>query len=254
VNTNQIYNTATNKWTTGAPMPTARFVPASAVVNNILYVIGGCNASCATGGGVLPVVEAYNPATNKWSTKAPLPTATDSVTAVAASGFIYVIGGYVPGPGRVSTVYRYNPALDTWSTEAPLLVAKSDVNVGLLGSTIVATGGLSNSGFTGDSEGFSASKNLWTTLVADPTARSGSCTSAITGQLYVGGGSNGSALGVLESFNATTKKWTTLAPMPQAVVVPGNATVGNLLYCFGGSSTGGIFTGTVYNNVQIYRP
>jgi len=254
VNTNQIYNTATNKWTTGAPIPTARFVPASAVVNGILYVIGGCNSACSSGNGALTVVEAYNPATNTWTTKAPLPTATDSVTAVAASGSIYVIGGYVPGVGRVSTVFRYNPALNAWSTEAPLLLAKSDVNVGLLGSTIVAAGGLSNSGFTGDNEGYSASKNLWTTLVADPTARSASCTAAITGQLYAAGGSNGTALNVLESFNATTKKWTTLAPMPQAVVAPGDAVAGNLLYCFGGSSTGGLFTGTVYNNVQIYRP
>jgi len=254
VNTNQIYNTATNKWTTGAPMPTARFVPASAVVNGILYVIGGCNSACASGSGALTAVEAYNPVTNTWTTKAPLPTATDSVTAVVSGGSIYVIGGYVPGVGRVSTVFRYNPALNAWSTEAPLLVAKSDVNVGLLGSTIVAAGGLSNSGFTGDNEGYSASKNLWTMLVADPTARSASCTAAITGQLYAAGGSNGAALSVLESFNPTTKKWTTLAPMPQAVVAPGNAAAGNLLYCFGGSSTGGIFTGTVYNNVQIYRP
>ncbi len=254
VNLNQIYNTATNKWTTGAPMPTARFVPASAVVNGILYVIGGCDASCATGGGVLSAVEAYNPTTNTWTTKAPLPTATDSVTAVVASGSIYVIGGYVSGPGRVATVFRYNPALNAWSTEAPMLVAKSDVNVGLLGSTIVAAGGLSNSGVTGDNEGFTPSKDLWTTLVADPTARTASCTAAISGQLYVAGGFGSTSLSLLESFNATTKKWTTLAPMPQAVVVPGNATVGNLLYCFGGSSTGGIFVGTVYNNVQIYRP
>ena len=42
--------------------------------------------------------------------------------------------------------------------------------------------------------------------------------------------------------------------MPQAVVGPGSAVAGGLLYCFGGSSNGVVFGGTVYNNVQIYRP
>jgi N-acetylneuraminic acid mutarotase len=80
---NEIYNPRKNTWTTGASIPTARFVPASAVVNSILYVIGGCTSACASGTGAMTVVEAYNPATNTWSTKAALPTATDSMYAVA---------------------------------------------------------------------------------------------------------------------------------------------------------------------------
>src|ERR1019366_4384753 len=39
-NVNEIYNTQTNTWRTGAPLPTARELGASAVVNGILYVIG----------------------------------------------------------------------------------------------------------------------------------------------------------------------------------------------------------------------
>ncbi len=258
VNINQIYNTLTNKWTTGAAMPTARFVPASAVVNGILYVIGGCDSGCTTGVGAMSVVEAYNPATNTWTTKAPLPTATDSVTAVVEKGIIYVIGGYVPGAGRVTTVFSYNPATDTWATEAPLAVGKSEAALGLLGTTIVAAGGYSNSGSTGDNEGYSASTNTWKTLAADPTARQAGCSAAISGLLYFAGGSGGSngtsPLSVNESFSATTKKWTTLRSMPLAVIGPGSAAVNSLLYCIGGSNNGGLFLGTVYNNVQIYRP
>ena len=251
VNINQIYNTGTNKWTTGAAMPTARFTAAGAVVNGILYVIGGnTNGSTQTN-----VVEAYNPTTNTWSTKAPMPTARDSVTVAVEGGKIYVIGGYASGSGRLATVESYNPATNTWATEAPLLVGKSAPAVGLLGTTIVAAGGLNSSGITGDNEGYSASKNTWTTLVADPTPRQAGCAVAITGLLYSAGGTNGtSPLRVNESFSATTKKWTTLSSMPQAVVGPGSAVAGGLLYCFGGSSNGVVFGGTVYNNVQIYRP
>lgn len=257
VNNNQIYNTVTNKWTTGAAMPTARFAAAGAVVNGILYVIGGCDSGCATGVGAMSVVEAYNPASNAWTTKAPLPTATDSINAVVEKGIIYVVGGYVPGAGRVTTVFSYNPATDTWATEAPLAVGKSEAALGLLGTTIVAAGGYTNSGVTADNEGYSASTNTWKTLVADPTARQAGCVAAISGLLYFAGGAGGGTgppLSVNESFSATANKWTTLTSMPLAVIGPGSAEVNNLLYCFGGSNNGGLFQGTVYHNVQIYQP
>jgi uncharacterized repeat protein (TIGR03803 family) len=249
LNLNQIYNATTNKWTTGAAMPTARSTAVGAVVSGIVYVIGG-----ATGGSTeTNVVEAYNPTTNTWSTKAAMPTARKNASVVVQSGIIYVIGGYKTGIGALSTVESYNPATNTWSTKASLLVAKFGSAAGLLGSTIVAAAGGGSSGVTGDNEGYSASKNTWATLVADPTARVFGCSAAISGQLYFGGGTSDfvNGLSLLESFNATTKKWATLAPMPQPAFVHGSATAGNLLYCFGGTNN---TSTTFYNNVQIYRP
>ena len=133
-------------------------------------------------------------------------------------------------------------------------MAKSLPAVGLLGSTIVAAGGLANSGETGDNEGYSATNNSWSSLTADPTARSASCVASISGRLIVGGGTNGTPLKVVESFSATANKWTSLLPLPQAVVAPGGAEVNGLLYCFGGSNNGIIGEGTVYHYLQIYQP
>ena len=76
-------------------------------VNNILYVFGG-----QSGSGVLNVVEAYDPVANTWSTKAPMPTARDSVNAVAVKGIIYLVGGY-NGNSRTATVEAYDPATNT---------------------------------------------------------------------------------------------------------------------------------------------
>ena len=45
-------------------MPTARWDGASAVVNNILYTIGG-----GLNGSEVNVVEAYDPATDTWTTQ-----------------------------------------------------------------------------------------------------------------------------------------------------------------------------------------
>ena len=164
------------------------------------------------------LVEAYDPASNSWSTKASMPKATSSQSAAVQNGIIYVIGGYAKA-ARTADVESYNPATDTWTAEAPLAVAKSLPAVGLLGSTIVAAGGLTSSGMsTGDNEGYSATKNSWSTLTADPTPRQAGCAAPISGWLNFAGGTNGTPLSVNESFNATTDNWTTLTSMPLAVV------------------------------------
>jgi hypothetical protein len=58
-----------NGWAPRTPMPTARTWLTSSVVNGIIYVIGGYN------GAYLSTNEAYDPATNTWTTKASMPTA-----------------------------------------------------------------------------------------------------------------------------------------------------------------------------------
>jgi uncharacterized protein (TIGR03437 family) len=249
VNLNQIYNTATDTWTAGAPMPTMRYVPGGAVVNNVLYVIGG-----KLNGNQLNVVEAYDPATNSWSTKAPLLIARDSVTAVVSNGIIYVVGGYSNSGNRLKSVESYNPATDTWTEEAPLLVGKSLGAVDLVGSTIVAADGLADSGGTGDNEGYNPTTNAWQPLQPDPNPRFNTCSASIAGQLYVAGGTanNSTPTSILEAYNLQNNQWTTLAPMPLASITPGQAEVGNLLYCFGGFD-GSDFS-NIYNKVQIYHP
>jgi uncharacterized protein (TIGR03437 family) len=252
VNINQIYNPATDTWTTGAPMPTARYTPAGAVVNNIFYVIGG-----KLNGNQLNVVEAYDSSTDTWSSNySPMPTARDSIQAAVYNGIIYVIGGFSNAGDRLKTVESYNPATDTWNEEASLKVGKSSVATAVLGSTIVAPGGLEDSGVTGDNEGYNPSTNSWSTLAPDATARQADCSGTIAGQLYVAGGKNNNApVSVVESFNLTENQWTTLAPMPVATANSGQAVVGNLLYCFGGALTGTVVPNSTFStNVLIYHP
>lgn len=68
-------------WATKSPMPTARYGAAAAVVNGIIYVIGGYN------GNYLATVEAYNPMSDTWSTTpATMPAAHYAMTAAAVNG------------------------------------------------------------------------------------------------------------------------------------------------------------------------
>jgi hypothetical protein len=87
-------------------MPTARTTGATAVVNNILYAIGGSASN------ILSTVEAYDPSTDTWSTKASMPTGLNSTYAVVENGIIFVIGGCtgITGGVRLTTVHGVQPS------------------------------------------------------------------------------------------------------------------------------------------------
>jgi uncharacterized protein (TIGR03437 family) len=155
-------------------------------------------------------------------------------------------------------VLAYDPDADVWSEAAPLNVGKSQSAVALMGSTIVAAGGLTNSDATTDNEGYDAVNNVWTTLAPLPTARQAGCFGTVADTLYFAGGhgvGNGSLLDTMDAYDADANSWTTgFSPMPNAVVNSGSAIVGGLLYCFGGSDAGDPFQGNIFDYVQIYQP
>ena len=249
INTNQVYNAATNSWTTAAPLPAALMGGTGAVVNSILYVIGGYD-----GTHVVNTVYAYNPSTNSWTSKATMPTARASIGSSVEKGVIYVVGG-VNGDGhtRLNTVEAFNPATNTWTTEAPLLAGKSEVSVGLVGSTLIAADGYTTSADTGDNEGYTASTNTWKSLASDPTPRHDSCYGVIGSLMYIAGGGL-SPISTNESYGVSANSWKALSPMPVATTAPGSAVWNGQLYCFGGGDSTGPTGGTFYNNVQIYQP
>ena len=124
LNVNEVYNTATNSWTTAAPMPTARLGGTAAAVNNVLYVMGGGTQG---GGNTVNTVEVYDPATDTWSTKTPMPIAENSTSSVVENNIIYVVGGF-NNSERLNTVLAYNPiatmdaynaASNSWTSGLP---------------------------------------------------------------------------------------------------------------------------------------
>ena len=130
----QIYDPATDSWRTGVPLPTPLADAATALVNDVLYVIGGDDSA----GGSPPTntVWAYCPGTKTWSAKTPMPTARNVAVAVVENKIICVIGGWngiLSGPG-LATVESYDPATDTWTERSQLLVGKWAPSGGLFGT------------------------------------------------------------------------------------------------------------------------
>jgi hypothetical protein len=127
-----------NFWETLTPMQQARSNLGVAVVNEKIYAIGG-----TTSGGLFPASsddvgtnEMYDPATDTWTQKTPMPTPRSKFAIAVYQNKIYCIGGQVGtkkgkydiGNGRFiemgyvfinSAVNEvYDPATDTWETKA----------------------------------------------------------------------------------------------------------------------------------------
>jgi N-acetylneuraminic acid mutarotase len=120
---NYVYDPATDTWAARTPMPTPRSNSAIVACQNIIYVIGGLNGSTNNGEYLTScsINEVYDPATDTWETKAPMPTSRSQMEANTVDGKIYVIGGRTAGPySTVNITEIYDPASNSWTTGASM--------------------------------------------------------------------------------------------------------------------------------------
>jgi N-acetylneuraminic acid mutarotase len=124
------YDPTADRWETRAPMPTARYSLGVATASNgKIYAAGGFRKESSEDftGHYFNTLEEYDPATDRWTTKSPMPTARNGLGLAAASnGRVYAVGGYAYGPSAVwfATVEEYDPATNTWTTRAPMPTAR----------------------------------------------------------------------------------------------------------------------------------
>jgi N-acetylneuraminic acid mutarotase len=96
-----VYDPVTNRWTTKAPMPLPRWMAAGVHLGGKLYLIGGLQRNSDFDVTSVRTTSVYDPATNTWTTKAPLPNARHDISArrVVLNGQqrIELVGGRRPG-------------------------------------------------------------------------------------------------------------------------------------------------------------
>lgn len=139
-----VYDPEEDTWTALPPLPTQRNHLAAAPIGGQLYVAGG-----RFGGGVgsemTAALEVYDPATNTWATRTPLPRPRAGANGAAAAGCLYVFGGEgndADPRGVFADADVYNPTTDTWTALSPLPVPVHGVTgAPLLGDLVHLTGG-----------------------------------------------------------------------------------------------------------------
>jgi len=128
-NTVEVYDPASNGWSTAAPMPTARTrLAAVAGPDGKIYAIGGSTTSTLDLTGYTSVVEAYDPLTDSWETAASLNTPRVGLAAAVSGDKIYAFGGYGTPPGYTAryllTVEVYDPISNAWSSAPSMKAAR----------------------------------------------------------------------------------------------------------------------------------
>jgi N-acetylneuraminic acid mutarotase len=148
-NVNEVYNAASNTWTTDAPIPTPVYNYASAVVGSKIYIIGGDAVSGYADGVAITnpcnLTQVFNTQTNSWSYEQPLPIPLANSGAGATTGTFTPTKIYVFGGGNIGDVYNftqiYNPDTETWTLGASMPTARFDLSVAVVNDTFYVLGG-----------------------------------------------------------------------------------------------------------------
>ena len=240
-----------NVWQPQAPLPRPRRELALGAVNGAIYAIGGVTAS-----GTVAGVAAYDPGTDTWSPKAPLPAARQAGDgATLIGGLLYAPGGYNASNVLTKSLYAYNPASNTWVTKASMPITSGcGVSRSINGKLYVFTG---CTGTTGAPSGllhrYDPGTNTWIVRKTAPHAHRYPAAGVISGKLYVAGGNNGTstATATLDVYDPATNTWATKASMPTARRGgAAGAVIGGTLYVIGGRNAAGDYIPTV----EAYSP
>jgi len=204
------YELATDRWREIAPLRRPRGAAAAVMLDGRLHLIGGASEPASERASV-GWHEVYDPQTDGWSQRKPLPGARDHVGCVAHAGLIHVVGGrFNTFEYNTDLHHVYLPARDTWELRAPLPTARSGHGLVVLRGRFYAMGG--------------------------------------EGGILVGGvPRQATVFGQMESYDPAGDSWQRHAPMPTPRHAVGAAAIGDRIYVAGG---GAVLGGAVQSAVH----
>lgn len=142
-----VFDPAQGRWSAIAPAPTARNSAAAAVIDGRLYVVGGRQAVKQADGSLrqvnVPALEVYDPARDRWTSRAPMPQAQGGLAAAALDGRLYAFGGeqWVPEQKVFAEAWVYEPKRDSWAALPALPTPRHGLGAATLGNRIHVFGG-----------------------------------------------------------------------------------------------------------------
>jgi N-acetylneuraminic acid mutarotase len=165
-----------------------------------LYVTGGVDLE-----KTLASTLAYDPVTDKWAEKAPMPTAREHLASSVVDGKLYVVGGRSNGMSyNVDANEAYDPTTDKWTILEPIPTKRGGFASAAVNGSIYVFGGEQPSGTFSNNEKYYTANNKWAVEAMMPTARHGLAAASIGDRIFVIGGGpqpGGSAVNLNEIFH-----------------------------------------------------
>ncbi|MCP4703926.1 MAG: hypothetical protein GY865_04895 [candidate division Zixibacteria bacterium] len=236
----EVYDPATNSWSSAASLPTNRHHCAAVAVDGILYVIGGYTNTTAGGWIPTPITLAYDSDTDTWTQRASMNVARGEHSAIAYNGKIYVTGGNIVLGAVTPIVEVYDPATDTWTQLANMITPRHHHASAVVDDTLIYVVGGRQGYFgaytmIGAVEAYAPASDTWYSITTMPKPRGGLSAAGIDGKLYIFGGEIPGIFDEVEEYDPDLNIWTELTPM----LIPRHGTaaaiVGDTVYIIGGS-------------------
>ena len=247
------------KWVKLAPFPEPAEELLGVAASGKMYVFCGL----APGWKPIGMVYEYDPATDKWTKKKPMPLSSHHVAFTEYRGKIYAFGGFVlpaAGPAAwvpVDNAWEYDPAADNWKALAPMPTKRGSPVAAMAGDKIYVIGGATTPPGSketavhparphvsvGTVEEYDPATNTWRQRSSMPTPRNHATTGVVNGKIYVIGGRVGAAfisagssnVDVVEEYDPATDAWgSARARMPSARSAMASGVYGGRVYVTGG--------------------
>jgi hypothetical protein len=178
-----------NSWVDKAPMHEARSVLGVEAVNGKIYAIGGSAESgfipnaygsiiYDTSANGVATNEEFNPETDIWIYKAPMPTARLAFATAVYKDKIYCIGGQANG-SFIGQNEVYDPVTNSWEIKTSMPTARGWVTANVVNGKIYVMSGYSPKPSTVN-EVYDPETNSWETSTPSPSNPIESCTSTST--------------------------------------------------------------------------
>ena len=136
LNSAELYNPNTNKWTLTAPMHVGRAGAMAVTLNNGEVLVTG-------GATNLTSCELYDPVSNTWTMTGNMTQGRfDHQIVLLNDGRVLVVGGGGFGSPENNVTETYNPSTGTWKTDAPQALSRADmIAVKLPSGNVLVAGG-----------------------------------------------------------------------------------------------------------------
>ena len=244
---------ASNSWTAKAPLPDGPFgVSAGMAVNSagqsIVYTFGG-QLPDSPGPGPAGV-EAYNVATNTWTSRSAHVQPVTRGNGVGKIGSkLYFSGGYYGDELYASELDAYDYGTDRMIKKADMPKHTGDGVTGVINGKLYVLPGTCELNDCATNPirrlyRYDPATNTWVAGALSPHFHKNGAAGVIDGKFYVAGG-----LGVvdLDVYDPATNSWKTLAPLPTAGRAIGAALGGKLFVTSSGNMFGDEVHSYVYN-------
>lgn len=137
-----------------APMNKTRSCFAAAVLDGMIYAIGGY------GPAHMNSMERYDPSKNSWETVASMADKRINFGVGVMLGFIFVVGGH-NGVSHLSSIERYDPHQNQWTVCRPMKEPRTGVGAAVIDNYLYVVGGHSGSSYLNTVQKYDPISDTW---------------------------------------------------------------------------------------------